>query len=164
MANLGRIAPRDREGVSMASLRAQRSNPSRSSRGDMDRFAVARNDADGLRVARMALIESGTAVQPERRSVADCAALASGLTDDRSADDDRIRNKQKPRPAGETGRGLDVRKAPLRLSGQFVQATEPLIDHLNDAAGARFDQHGLPVHHGVAIGRRRHRSAARRNR
>src|SRR5664279_733794 len=28
-----------------------------------------------------------------------------------------------------------------------------LLDHLNDAARARFDQHGLAVHDGVAIGR-----------
>ena len=53
------------------------------------------------------------------------------------------------RPDGAFG----VRKAPLRAPGQLVQAVEPLIDQLNDAAGVRIDQHGLSVHHGVAMGR-----------
>ena len=59
--------------------------------------------------------------------------------------------RQKPRPAGGTGRGLSVRSA-AAAAGPIVQGVN-LFDHLNDAAGTRFDQHGLAVHHRVTIRR-----------
>src|ERR1700693_5103277 len=58
---------------------------------------------------------------------------------------------KKPRPAGAAGRGLLVRLAAAAVRTRMPGAC--LLHHLNDAARARFDQHGLAVHHGVAIGR-----------
>src|SRR3981189_1458420 len=61
--------------------------------------------------------------------------------------------KKEPRPAGETGRGLQCPVAIAQHApapGQIVQAD--LLDDLNDAAGTRFDQYGPTVHYGVAIG------------
>jgi len=62
------------------------------------------------------------------------------------------RNGQNKSPArrGETGRGLDAR-SPLQRPGQFAWAD--LLDDLNDAARARFDQYGAAIDHSVAIGR-----------
>ena len=75
--------------------------------------------------------------------------------------------QRKPRPEGTPGGAscpVVSRAHPLaRRPDQSFRRLRS-IDHLNDATRARFDQHGLAVHHGVAIGRRRRRSAARRNR
>jgi hypothetical protein len=59
--------------------------------------------------------------------------------------------EKKPRPAGGPGGAL-LSGLPLRRSGPIVQAGFYLLDHLNDATRAWLDQHGLAVHHGVAIG------------
>ena len=65
-----------------------------------------------------------------------------------------VSKKKSPARRGRPGEAF-MPGSPLRRSGQFAwfRQTEPLVDHLNDAAGARLDQHGLPVHHGVAMGR-----------
>ena len=57
--------------------------------------------------------------------------------------------KKKPRPAGMSGRGCcrSVAIAARPSASSFRQ----LVDHLNDAAGARLDQNRAAVHDGVAI-------------
>src|SRR6202158_6077646 len=67
--------------------------------------------------------------------------------------------KKKPRPAGGPGEAWisgRSRASDAPAPGPFVQAGSALLDDLNDAAGTRFDQHGLAVYHGGAV-RRGHR-------
>src|SRR6476469_10794837 len=66
----------------------------------------------------------------------------------------QLERSQKPRPAGVTGRGLGVRspsRIKMRRRPDYRSGGLRLLDHLNDAAGTRFDQHGLAVHHRVTI-------------
>src|SRR5260370_22271644 len=70
-----------------------------------------------------------------------------------SCDPPALAKIKRPRPAGGPGGAL-TSGAPLRQAGQFVQmAKAALLDQLNDAPGAWFDQDGAAIHHGVAIGR-----------
>src|SRR4051812_3056241 len=62
------------------------------------------------------------------------------------------RQSQTKAPPGGDGRGGAV-VARSRLRRARALDVQALLDHLNDAAGARLDQHGLAVDHGVAIGR-----------
>src|SRR6202035_2761395 len=61
-------------------------------------------------------------------------------------------------PGGGPG-GASMSESAAAISGQITQtqlrdhSNATLLDHLDDAARARFDQHGPAVDHGVAIGR-----------
>src|SRR6202171_3792167 len=63
------------------------------------------------------------------------------------------KNKSPARRGNRAGLSCPVALAALRPDIVVCRSRWPLLDHLNDAARARFDQHGLAVHHGVAIRR-----------
>ncbi len=69
------------------------------------------------------------------------------------------RKKQKPRPGGGDRTGPACPERHLRVPDNLRRVVA-LLDHLDDAARAGFDQHGTAVHHGVAI--RRHAERLRR--
>src|SRR5260370_2334039 len=61
----------------------------------------------------------------------------------------QVERSQKPRPAGETGRGLGVRspsRIKMRRRPDHRSGGLSLLDHLNDAAGAPVGPHALVRH------------------
>src|SRR4051812_45999892 len=58
-------------------------------------------------------------------------------------------HKTKAPPGGDGGAGLLSLSRDCGAPERII--VQVLVDHLNDAAGARFDQHGLAIHDRVTV-------------